>query len=276
MNLWIVSMECAGIVEAGGVKNVTFSLCKEFSKLNQKVTLFLPVLKCNSWDLIKDLNNNYIKDVRIFHCGKDEFVSYSKAFCTDGNFEIVFINHLAFSNKEAVYTYTENEEKLNPSHKKGSGHVDTLFMDTIFAKAVCLYSTFVSKDQLPHIIHCQDASTALVPLFAKKYSCLEKSKCVVTIHNAGPAYHHSFSDMNEAIYYTDLSEKELLPAKNNNCLEPFLLAANSGAVLTTVSEDYAKEITDIIQQKIDSLNKMFRFGCSMYWNVYAKDVDVFA
>ena len=34
MKLWIVSMECAGIAEAGGVKNVTFSLCNEFSKLN--------------------------------------------------------------------------------------------------------------------------------------------------------------------------------------------------------------------------------------------------
>ena len=43
MKFWIVSMECADIVEAGGVKNVTFSLCNELSKLNHKVTLFLPV-----------------------------------------------------------------------------------------------------------------------------------------------------------------------------------------------------------------------------------------
>ena len=44
MNLWCVSMECAGIAEAGGVKNVTYSLCKEFSLLGHCVTLFIPSL----------------------------------------------------------------------------------------------------------------------------------------------------------------------------------------------------------------------------------------
>ena len=43
MNIWIVSMECAGIVEAGGVKNVTYSLCKEFAKLGNNVSLIIPV-----------------------------------------------------------------------------------------------------------------------------------------------------------------------------------------------------------------------------------------
>ena len=55
MKLWFVSMECAGIVEAGGVKNVTFSLAKEFADLNHKVTLFLPVFKCNCWNEVKDV-----------------------------------------------------------------------------------------------------------------------------------------------------------------------------------------------------------------------------
>ena len=35
MKIWVVSMECAGIAEAGGVKNVAFSLCKEFSDLKK-------------------------------------------------------------------------------------------------------------------------------------------------------------------------------------------------------------------------------------------------
>ena len=42
MNIWNVSMECAGIIEAGGVKNVTYSLCKEVYELNHKSTLFIP------------------------------------------------------------------------------------------------------------------------------------------------------------------------------------------------------------------------------------------
>ncbi len=51
-------MECAGIIEAGGVKNVTFSLCKEFADLGHKVTLFIPVFKTNSWDLITEKRCN--------------------------------------------------------------------------------------------------------------------------------------------------------------------------------------------------------------------------
>ena len=45
MKIWIVSMECAGIVEAGGVKDVTYALCENFAKEGNDVTLFIPVLR---------------------------------------------------------------------------------------------------------------------------------------------------------------------------------------------------------------------------------------
>ena len=63
-------MECAGIAEAGGVKNVTFSLCKEFSELGNDVTLFMPVYKCTSYELIKDLKKNAIKNVLLITAEK--------------------------------------------------------------------------------------------------------------------------------------------------------------------------------------------------------------
>ena len=55
MKIWIVSMECAGISEAGGVKNVTLSLCKELSLLKHDVTLFIPLFKCSNMQFIKDV-----------------------------------------------------------------------------------------------------------------------------------------------------------------------------------------------------------------------------
>ena len=58
MKIWIVSMECAGIAEAGGVKNVTFSLCKELSLIGHEITLFIPVYKCTSYELIKNLKKD--------------------------------------------------------------------------------------------------------------------------------------------------------------------------------------------------------------------------
>ena len=244
MKFWIVSMECAGIAEAGGVKNVTFSLCKELSLLKHEVTLFIPVYKSTSYELITDLKDYGVGEALINHCGKQEKITYSTAICTQGNFNIVFINHPSFSEKEGVYTYTAAEQEKNPDFVKGFGHKDTLFMDTLFSKAVCAYSECIKPEQIPDIIHCQDASTALVPCFASKIPAFEKTATVVTIHNAGPAYHHNFSSIGEAAWLTGLSEAELSGALNDFKVEPFLLASNAGAHITTVSEYYAKELID--------------------------------
>lgn len=244
MKIWIASMECAGIAEAGGVKNVSFSLCKELSLLKHKVTLFIPYYKCTSLNLIKNLQKDENTFTEVLHCGKNEKVVYKKAICTQGNFDVVFINHLCFAEKEGVYTYTASEQEKNPDFVKGFGHKDTLYMDSLFAKAVCAYAEKEDKNQLPDIIHCQDASTALVPCFAHQTALLQKTATVVTIHNAGPAYHHNFSSIGEAAWYTGFSEPVLSGALNDFKVEPFLLASNAGAHITTVSEYYAKELID--------------------------------
>ncbi len=198
MKFWIVSMECADIVEAGGVKNVTFSLCNELSKLNHKVTLFLPVFKCNSWKIVSNLQD--CGECAVDLCGKTETVKFTTADCL--NFKIVFINHNCFAEKEAVYTYTEAEQIKNPAFVKGTGHKDSLFLDTLFQKAVCAYGKLVSKADIPDIIHCQDASCATIPAYLNTSKLYKKTKSVVTIHNAGPAYHHNFSSIVEAVWYT--------------------------------------------------------------------------
>jgi len=243
MKIWIVSMECAGIAEAGGVKNVTFSLCKELSLLSNDVTLFIPVYKCSSYELIKDLKKKDFS-ADIFHCGNLENVSYSEAVCSQGNFKVVFVNHNCFAEKEGVYTYTEAEQEKNPDYVKGFGHKDTLYMDSLFSKAVCAYASADVGLHVPDIIHCQDASTALTPCFARQNFLLKDTAFVVTIHNAGPAYHHNFSSIGEAAWYTGFTEQELAGALNDFKVEPFLLASNAGAHITTVSDFYAKELID--------------------------------
>ena len=237
-------MECAGIAEAGGVKNVTYSLCKELSVLNNDVTLFIPIYKCSNWDLIKDYKDDFIQNITINHCGKQENVNYCSGKCTDGNFKIVFIKHNSFLEKEAVYTYTAAEQEKNSEFVKGFGHKDTLFMDSLFVKSVVEYGKLISENEIPEIIHCQDASTALLPSFISKNDLYKNTTSVVTIHNAGPAYHHNFSSIGEAAWYTGFSEDILAGALNDFKVEPFLLAANAGAHITTVSEFYAKELID--------------------------------
>jgi len=244
MKFWIVSMECAGIAEAGGVKNVSFSLCKELSLLGHSVTLFIPYFKCTSLELIKDKKLIDDAQLEVTMCAKQEQVIFKNAVCTQGNFDVVFVNHQCFGEKEGVYTYTAAEQEKNPDFVKGFGHKDTPFMDSLFCKAVSAYGNRTDKKDLPDIIHCQDASCALVPCFASKNEVFSKTAFVVTIHNAGPAYHHNFSSIGEAAWYTNISEAELSGALNDFKVEPFLLAVNAGAHLTTVSEHYAKELID--------------------------------
>lgn len=243
MNIWLVSMECAGLAEAGGVKNVTYSLCKEFKKQKCNVTLFTPIFACTNLYNIKNLKPINIPPVKISMREIDEEVIYFSGTLIDINVEVVFIYHKSFIQKQSVYVYTKNEELKNPEDKTGTGHKDSLFLNTLLSKAVAEYGNYINKEDLPDIVHCQDASTAVTPAYIKLNNIYNKTKCVVTIHNAGPAYHHEFSDLTQAAYYTHLDYNILQSAQNNQKVEPFLIASQFG-YLSTVSDDYAKEITD--------------------------------
>ncbi|MCQ2584655.1 MAG: glycogen/starch synthase [Treponema sp.] len=257
MNIWIASHECSGIAEAGGVKNVTFSLCKELYRAGNNSVLFIPVFHCTSFCEVKGMQRNVV-ETKIEVCGKDETIAYTLAFSKSWNFKIVFVEHPSFAEKEAVYTYTQNEEKKNSSHKKGCGHEDALFLDTLFAKAVTEFGKHVSDDEKPDIIHCQDASTATIPLYVNNCEKLSKAKTVVTIHNAGPAYHHNFTSSEEAAWYTGYDIKTFENCLNRGKPEPFLIACEYGALLSTVSPSYAEELTDPKNDDItDGLSSIF-------------------
>lgn len=260
MNIWICSHECSGISEAGGVKNVTFSLCKEFQKLGSSVTLFIPKFKCTSFKEVQIVQEN-VFSTEIPICQKNEIVSFTKGKSKNFGFNIVFVEHPCFSEKEAVYTYTASEENLNPFHKKGNGHEDSKFMNVLFAKAVSLYGKFIQDNEKPDVIHCQDASTALIPLFIKNnpLESMRDVKTLVTIHNAGPAYHHNFANIDEASWYTGFDETCFVNCLNQEKPEPFLIASEYGAVLTTVSPDYARELTDSANDSVtDGLSSVFQ------------------
>lgn len=241
MKIWILSHECSGIAEAGGVKNVTFSLCKELQKKGHKTVLFIPFFGCINLSETRDFSKK-IFETKISICGKEESVSYSRAFSREYGFEIIFVNHLCYSEKEAVYTYTQNEENQNPAHKKGSGHEDAKFKDILFCKAVNAFGSFIQEADIPDFIHCQDASTAVTPLFTDRNPLFAGTKNIVTIHNAGPAYHHEFSSVDEASWFTGFDIPEFRNSMNDERVEPFLIAVDSGASLTTVSPVYAEEL----------------------------------
>lgn len=246
MNIWLVSREYAGIAEAGGVKNVATSLCESLAKLGHKVTLFIPFYGCTDLSNVKECNaglENYPAQIEL--CNKTEKVFFFTGIMNGVN--IVFIRHPSFTEKKAVYTYTEEDELKNPQHKKGQGHFDVNFLNTLFQKAVIKYGELYCADSIPDVVHCQDATTAMVASYGYFSKAFGSTKFIVTIHNAGPGYHHSFANIKDAAFYTGLNQdylkKGLCQNGSASTVEPFILAGFNSTV-TTVSPEYAKEILE--------------------------------
>lgn len=255
----MVAMEFAGIAEAGGVKNVSRSLCEELARSGNNVTLFIPQFGCTSFDETSDIQQNAYPPVSLHICSRDESMSFSTASLIHTNIRIVFVKNPHFLEKLSVYTYTEEEEQADPSHKRGSGHADSLLIEALFQRAVALYGRYIPQPEAPDIVLCEDASTAVLPSYItySGLSVFKKTQCVVTIHNAGPSYHHCFNTIADAKLCTGLSENILCGAMNGDRVEPFLLAAGCAA-LTTVSTQYAEELTDPAHNAdTDGLSEIF-------------------
>lgn len=254
--LWQVSREYAGIAEAGGVKNVACSLSEELHKQGWDVTVFIPLYGCTMlWDVEGfDLIADTFSEISIHNtCYR---IAYAKGYYN--GVHIVFIICSQFTGKIGVYTYTGLEEKLDSSHKRGDGHADADVLNTLFQKAVLDYGIVSGKK--PDIIQCQDAPTASIPFIARKDSTYlnhyTNTRFVVTIHNAGAGYHHSFDSTQKTSSLFNLPIETFEGSLLNGRVEPFLLS-EPFATLTTVSPWYADELCDPNNPYSDGLSREF-------------------
>lgn len=254
MKIWMVAREYAGIAEAGGVKNVVCSLSEELSKTGNEVTFFIPEYACTDFSNIKNYKQIENASVTIEVAETYNDVSFASGICNGVN--IVFVQCRIYKEKNNVYTYNKKDLEKNPDCIIGTGYKDWLFLDVLFQKAVCAYAEKLS--QVPDVVHCHDACTAILPAFAKVLypNVFDRTSFVVSIHNAGPAYHHEFSDIKQAELFTRLPNDILASALNQKRIEPYLLASHY-AKLSTVSYDYAKELLDSNNKNTDGLSQIF-------------------
>ncbi len=256
MNIWMVSREYAGIAEAGGVKNVVCSLSEALVRTGNSVTCFLPFYGCVNSQVLS-VFKQYEYETTVFSAGANYSVSYSSGFLN--GVRIVLVGAECFYEKQNVYTYNAEDKAHFPECRIGEGYSDQHLMNSIFEKAIFAYGDeiFTQKDA-PDIVHCHDACTAALPAITEffKRNSFENTKFVVTIHNAGPCYHHEFKNIEEAAFYTNLPNSILAGALNGNRVEPYLLASAT-ATLTTVSPDYAAELCDPATANTDGLAPIF-------------------
>lgn len=257
MKIWEVSREYAGIAEAGGVKNVVCSLSEGFASHGLNVTVFLPFYGCTVFSSINDFQ--FVPDITVSISidGTDYDISYATGSVDGVNF--VFVISPIFSEKLGVYTYTEFEEKKDGSHKHGEGHSDAQIMEILFQKAVLEYGVLFPA-KVPDIIHCHDATCALLPAFASELpeyrDAFENTRYITTIHNAGPYYHHEISSLEKAHLLTGLKESVLLKGSWKGNVEPYFLAGFY-SLLLTVSPWYADELCDPLSENTDGLSEAF-------------------
>ena len=208
MNIWQIAREYAGLAEAGGVKNVVCSLSEGLQKLGHKVTLFIPLYGCTDLSCVSNYTEDKDSSVEIFVGERYYKVFYGFGKLNDVN--LVFIISDCYTEKQGVYTYTESEEKANPYCVRGTGHHDALENEIMFQKAVIEFGKkyFITPDA----VHCHDATSALIPCFAnlpENQHFYTNTKFIVTIHNAGPAYHHEINGYEKAKRLTNLPDEML-------------------------------------------------------------------
>lgn len=253
MKIWMIAREYDGIAEAGGVKNVVCSLSEELSKSDNEITLFIPQYGCTEFSRISELKE--LTGTFDISCNEKNFsVSFSQGYSK--KVRVIFVKADIYSEKQNVYTYNQKDRTRFPDCQVGTGYCDALYLDVLFQKAVCSYAE--AFQDVPEVVHCHDACVAAFPAIAKVLypNVFKDAKMVVSIHNAGPAYHHEFADLQQAKSYTGLPSDILASSLNGQRVEPYVLATHY-AKLSTVSYDYAQELVDPDNHNTDGLSEIF-------------------
>lgn len=249
--VWMLTREYDGLAGAGGVKDVARQLAEALARSGRKVRVVLPLygfmdpkqLGFTPLDLGFEIDMDYSGEsrreyVRIY--GKTEKPPSKK-----GALALYLIDAARYLEKKSVYTYTAEDEALNPFHRQGSGHFDYFAMNVLLQKAAA--ALMIRLGERPEIIHCHDGHTAILPAMLRENEGFRhyfaKTGCVVTIHNAGIGYHQEVDDLPFAEAITGLPAALI---SNNLLEEKFdpLLAASQYAVMNTVSENYARELRE--------------------------------
>ena len=236
--VWQITREYAGLAEAGGVKNVVCSLSEVLASKGIKVSVVIPF-----YGFMKSLNA--LNDIRYLFSGEIESggEKYKTGFYKKiiNSVEIILVDSEVFSEKNGVYTYTEEDELQNPENTRGTGFKDEALVDVIHQKAVVLYKNL--SGERPDIIQCHDGCTAFIPALFHydKNPGEEKCSFIVTIHNAGPGYLHTVKGVEKATVLTGLPEEVIKKGSVKDVVYPYLVSIPY-CNFSTVSPWYGKEL----------------------------------
>ncbi len=244
-DIWMLSREYRGIAGAGGVQDVARDLSEALVRSGSRVRVILPrygfinaeELGFRKLDIRFDVAMDYATEER------REDVTFWQGRIN--GVEVLLAEAWRFAEKKAIYTYTAEDESINPDNRRGTGHYDYFAMNVLHQKAVLALALVTGRS--PDIFHCQDGHTALVPAMMREIDgfrhYLGRSSALLTIHNAGVGYHQEVSDHAFAHANTSLPWRVIYSSQLHGSFDPFLAGA-AYCPVNTVSENYARELQE--------------------------------
>lgn len=257
-SVWMVTREYDRLAGAGGVKDVCRQLAETLAAENHcSVRVIMPrygfmdaarlgfslasvgqengTIGGRRYEHIFEVDMNYAAEER-----REKVAIWQASL---NGVTVFLVEADRFAAKRGVYTYTEEDELEVAWQRRGRGHFDYFAMNILLQKAAL--DLMILLDEHPDVIHCQDGHAATLPAMMRESSgyrhYFRQTGAVVTIHNAGLGYHQEVDDLEFARAVTGLPEQVILLGRLNGSFDPFI-AASQYAVLSTVSENYGREL----------------------------------
>ncbi|RKY88558.1 glycogen synthase GlgA [candidate division KSB1 bacterium] len=267
LKILFLSSEVYPFAKTGGLADVSGSLPKALKELGHEIRVIMPKYKMINERKYVLREVIRLKDITIDFGGKKITFNVKSAFIPDSKIQTYFIDYKKYFYRDGLYT--------DPDTKKD--YPDNALRFSFFSRSVL--ETLKLLFWQPHIIHCNDWQTGLVPFYLntifKDDSFFKKSYTVLTIHNL--SYQGIFD--NSILDKIEVSDSLFYPGSpveyfgKINFLKAGICFAD---YITTVSENYAKEIQNsseygcglegVLREKSDKLTGILNGVDYSVWN----------
>lgn len=251
-NIWMVTREYGNLAGAGGVRDMVRQLAVNLARWNgRRVSIVMPLYGFMNLErlgftpvadpLYPDRQLRYSVQMNYpFNERIEDVEIYS---LVDNRVTVYGLSSQRFTEKNDVYVYGEEDERIDPWRVKGSGHQDFFAMNILLQKGALDLMMHLGEE--PDVIHCHDGHTAVLPAMANELpgyrTYFRAAGSVLSVHNAGFGYHQEVADLPFAQTITGLSWNTVQSSLLGGKFDPFICAAGR-CILNAVSENYANEL----------------------------------
>lgn len=220
MEILHIGAECYPVAKVGGLADVIGALPKYQKNNENQVSVVIPCYQTT----FRSEN-----DFECVHSAKLKLGNFNfpykvlKETSNKLDFELYLIEIPELFDRPNVYNYLDDIERF-------------------LGFQIATLDWITERNSIPHIIHCHDHHTGLIPFMKKycpKYEKVKDIPTVITIHNA--LYQGIFS-FNKLYYLPEFDLIHIKEIEWGNCINSLAAAIKCADQITTVSPSYLNEI----------------------------------